>query len=454
MKFYGRTSEIAALQTELRLSEHQSRLAVVTGRRRVGKTKLILKVAQESGRPMLYFLCQRKYAQQELAQVWLDSVRETFDLPSDAGPRRLTLANVVKFVMELSRENPCVLILDECQELDFVAPAFWSDLQGIWDLGKDNSHVLLMMSGSIAAAIRHIFDDASEPLFGRQDLSLTLRPFSPQLLKEIFLDYNPQGNPDDLLTLYAVTGGVARYVAYLADTVPLTKTAIVNQIFSESGNFLRSDGSTLLANEFRLESATYERILRAVAEGKTKWAEIVDQLQGQNIAGYMDRLEKQYGLIKKVSPIFSTSTRGVRYAVSDPYFRFWFRFIEPAQYRSLAERGNWDALRAMCLNALDQYTGRTLEDWYHDLYGASPAWTQTGRWWDRQGLNEIDLIAINDLTHQFSIFEIKRNAQKINLALLEQKAQAFEKACAGHLKSFGKPNLVGLSLETMFDQSH
>ena len=123
---------------------------------------------------MLYFLCRRRYAEAELAQIWLDEVIETFGLSEEEGPRRLKLAEVVRFVMKLSREKPCVMILDECQELDYVAPAFWADLQVVWDREKDNSRLLLMMSVSIAAAIRHIFDDASEPLFGRQDLALTL----------------------------------------------------------------------------------------------------------------------------------------------------------------------------------------------------------------------------------------------------------------------------------------
>ena len=96
---------------------------------------------------------------------------------------------------------------------------------------------------------------------------------------------------------------------------------MVNLIFSESGNFLRTDGATLLSDELRVESAIYERILRAVARGAATWNEIGVRLGGKNIAGYMDRLEKQYGLLRKYSPMFSESTRGVRYGISDPYFR-------------------------------------------------------------------------------------------------------------------------------------
>ena len=176
MKFYGRTEPLEAVRRELRLSDKSSRLVVVQGRRGVGKTTLMLKVAKESGRPVLYFLGARKYAEAELAQIWMDQVREVFGLNEDDGPRRLTLGNVVRFVMRLTREKPALMIVDECQALDAVAPAFWADLQGVWDLGKDDSRLLLMMGGSVTSIMRRIFDDAGEPLFGRQDLSLTLRP--------------------------------------------------------------------------------------------------------------------------------------------------------------------------------------------------------------------------------------------------------------------------------------
>lgn len=51
MKFYGRTEPLEAVRRELRLSDKSSRLVVVQGRRGVGKTTLMLKVAKESGRP-------------------------------------------------------------------------------------------------------------------------------------------------------------------------------------------------------------------------------------------------------------------------------------------------------------------------------------------------------------------------------------------------------------------
>ena len=111
------------------------------------------------------------------------------------------------------------------------------------------------MSGSVASAIRHIFSDTSEPLFGRQDLSLTLHAFNPLLLTKIFTAHCKKKDAENLLMLYAVTGGVARYVETLVDNTDLTKAGQLDFIFSTLGEFMRNDGVTVLANEFRVESS-------------------------------------------------------------------------------------------------------------------------------------------------------------------------------------------------------
>lgn len=349
--------------------------------------------------------------------------------------------------MTLSRNKPCIMVIDECQALDVIAPSFWADLQEIWDLGKDASKLLLVMSDSIATAIRHIFNDASEPLFGRTDLFLTVQPFRPPLLQEIFRNHNPQGSGDDLLTLYATTGGVASYAMQLIERTPLTKDDIIEYIYSPGGSALRNDANTVLTNEFRMDSPQYFKILRAIANGATKWTEISDVMEGKDISGYMDRLNKQFNIISKISPLYATGTRGIRYEIRDLFFRFYFQFVEPPAYSKNIEFQNWEPAIERCLRSYDQFSGRALESWFHDYFATLPRWDITGRWWDRRGENEIDLIGINDRTSQIDIFEIKRNPKKIDLNVLAAKAVAFEQACAPHLKGLGAPHLKGLSLE-------
>lgn len=59
MKFYNRINELAELQRIQRLSlEDHSRLTVVTGRRRIGKTSLIMKAMEDL--PTIYLFVGRK----------------------------------------------------------------------------------------------------------------------------------------------------------------------------------------------------------------------------------------------------------------------------------------------------------------------------------------------------------------------------------------------------------
>lgn len=102
----------------------------------------------------------------------------------------------------------------------------------------------------------------------------------------------------------------------------MTRAGIVNHIFSEDGDFLRAEGDALLARDFRTRSPTCERILRALARGTATRTEIVDQLQGEDIAADMDRLEKRFRLVRKVEPLFSRHPGVIRHEITDPYFRF------------------------------------------------------------------------------------------------------------------------------------
>lgn len=449
MQFYGRENELSALSHECKALTFGSRLAVVTGRRRVGKTTLLLKAAEESALPVLYFFVQRKYTEQELAQSWIAEIRTLFGLTEEDGPAKNKLSSVIRFVLKLTQTRPSVLIIDECQEIDRVNSAFWSELQEIWDREKKSSHLALWMSGSVASAIRHIFGDTSEPLFGRQDLSLTLRAFEPFLLTQIFTACNKNSSTQDLLMLYAVTGGIARYVETLVDNTDLTKQGMLDYIFSIRGEFLRNDGATVLANEFRVESPIYYRILRALAQGKTRWSELADLCEGKVISPYVERLEKQYDLISRHSPIFSTSTRGLRYRLKDPYFRFWFRFTEPATAQALAERQNWNLLIALFEDSWENFSDLTLEDWFRESYLTSDNWTQADSWWDKKGENEIDLVAVNSHTKTLEIAEVKRNRKKYNPNLLSHKITLFNNACAPLIEGYKIPSPKCLSLDDM-----
>ena len=53
----------------------------------------------------------------------------------------------------------------------------------------------------------------------------------------------------------------------------------------------------------------------------------------------------------------------------------------------------------------------------------SGEFTRLGRWWDRKGENEIDMIAEDELTNSVTFYEVKRQADEISIGVLKQKAE-------------------------------
>ncbi|MBQ5766610.1 MAG: AAA family ATPase, partial [Burkholderiaceae bacterium] len=135
----------------------KSRMLVVTGRRRVGKTSLLLHTCQQDSVPCLYFFVTKYALEEQLAQRWLTEIGDKLQLKYLPPLKRLI--DVLEFVLDYSKQQRLNVIIDECQEIDRFRPAFWSELQRLWDLEKEGSQTLLALSGSIASAMRHIFED-------------------------------------------------------------------------------------------------------------------------------------------------------------------------------------------------------------------------------------------------------------------------------------------------------
>ena len=71
--------------------------------------------------------------------------------------------------------------------------------------------------------------------------------------------------------------------------------------------------------------------------------------------------------------------------------------------------------------------------------------TLVGNYWDRKGMNEIDLIALNDIDKTALVAEVKRNADRYNPKLLQEKFESIR-------SNFGKykeVQLIGLSMQDM-----
>lgn len=154
-------------------------MTVIVGRRRIGKTTL-LKQAFASERT-LYFFASRK-SEPLLCEEFTYEVQTKLGITLGSFHSFAALFNVL---LEQSQSRAFTLIIDEFQELYSVNPSIFSEIQNLWDSRKEQSHLNLILCGSIYSMMKRIFENAKEPLLGRATAKMIIKPFSIQTLKEI-----------------------------------------------------------------------------------------------------------------------------------------------------------------------------------------------------------------------------------------------------------------------------
>lgn len=436
MKFYNRTKELEILARTLEQSKRSSCFTVMVGRRRIGKTSLLLESVK--GQKFLYLFVSRK-SEPLLCEQFQKDVADALGLQIFGSITRFK--DLFEQLLIFATKEHYTLIIDEFQEFDNVNSSIFSDVQNLWDQYKDKTKINFIASGSIYLMMMKIFENRKEPLFGRLNSKITLQPFVISVIKEILNDYNPTYTSEDLLCLYMLTGGVPKYIDLLMEAGAVTKDKILDMVTGPDSPFI-GEGKEMLISEFGKEYGTYFSILQLIASGKTTQSEI-DAIIEKNTGAYLVNLEKEYSLITKNKPMFSKpESRKARWSLNDNYLRFWFRFIYPNQ--SLIEMGKYDLLREFIDKNYEQYSGSILEKYFRAKMAEEEKITAIRSYWDNKGENEIDLIALNDLDKTAIVAEVKRNPKKIDMALLQTKADSIKKELAKY-----EVELRGLSMNDL-----
>ena len=439
MKFFDREKEIDILKKIQADSFEAAQLTVLTGRRRVGKTSLVLKAYK--GLPLLYFFVGRK-TEKDLCEEYSREIEDKLGLPVLGNASRFY--EIFEYILKIASSKQVILFIDEFQDFQKVNTSIYSDIQKLWDLYKDKAAINLIVSGSVYSLMHKIFFDRAQPLYGRASHMIKLRPFSPSVIREIMQFYSPNYSPDDLLALYSFTGGVAKYIELLIDSKAFTKEKMIERMIEDGSSFLE-EGKIVLLNEFGKEYGRYFSILSAIASGYTQRNRI-ENIIGEEVSGYLSRLETDYEIIEKRQPILEKiKTKNIRYGIRDNFLTFWFRFV--FKYNYLIEIGNYSRMRQIIFDGYDVFSGIMLERYFREVIKEKEKFSRIGQWWDRKGENEIDIVAIDEFERLIEFYEVKRNPGKISLLALENKIMQFMQVNPEMAKYTRKEE--GLSLKDM-----
>ena len=425
MKFYDREKELRTLHETREIAFNRvSQMTVLTGRRRIGKTKLMIKSCENT--PTVYLFVSRS-SEAVLCTQFSQVTRESLNVFVPNGIS--TLRELFRFLMELGKQRPYNLIIDEFQELQHVNSSIFGDIQNVWDATKDEARVNLMVSGSVFSLMHQIFMNYREPLYGRATSIIRLKPFSVTVLKQILADHAANYQNDDLLALYAFSGGVPKYVELLMDGGAFSKEKMVELMVRENSVFLE-EGNVMLIQEFGKKYGNYYAILSAIASGANEASRITDVTGQKSLGGSMQRLEEDYGLITKLRPVKAKEgTHNVKYEIKDHFLRFWFRYIVKNQH--LVQSGKFEQLRSVIIQDYPTFSGKELECYFRDLLLETQPIEEIGSWWESSRSNndsedsqhEIDIVAIYYKEKRVLLAEVKRQRKNFDAAKFQKKVE-------------------------------
>jgi len=380
-----RESELTRLREAIASSPQ---LVILRGRRRIGKSFLL---THALGRERGVFF----QADEQSERAHLDLLaREVGRLLGPRVPLRFeSWDEALETIGALAQDAPLTIVLDEFQWLVAAQPSLESIVQRHWDEWQRNSTpVTLILSGSALRLMEELLAPGA-PLFGRANYRPLLEPLD---YRDAALLAPRRLSAESKLRRYAVLGGTPQYQVWaggagLSELIATRILAKGESLYEEPLHLLREE------QEIR-DPSTYFAIVREIAAGRTRTGQIANatQISTPNLSKMLRRLET-LGYVEARVPLSpkGPEARRASYRLTDPFFRFWFRFVFPN--RSLLERGRTKEVLGIIERDLDVYMGLAFEDCCREWAGrfagdALPASQHLGSWWSRDGQTEIDLV--------------------------------------------------------------
>lgn len=422
--FIGRNKEFQLFNDLYKRQD--SCLAIVYGRRRVGKTEFIRRFCES--KPHLYYACAECTDDVQLREF--SALALSSGIPASKYVQSFSgWEQAIESALELPGDGKKILVIDEFPYAAKANGALPSLLQRLWDTVLKEKNVMLILCGSSIAFMEKELLSEKNPLYGRASAILKMRelPFSEAI------QFFPAYSPEEKITAYAILGGMPYYLEQFDPKWDIRRN--MERFILRRGTVLYNEVEFAMRQELR-EPATYNTIIMAVAMGATKASEIASKtnLANEKVYVYLRQLE-ELGIVVREFPVCSSSSeqanrqRGL-YRLTDNYFRFWYAFVFP--YRSALEADDAETILSEIISPkLNEFVSHSFEDICIDFMMRQKAigtlpfiFTKIGRWWNKT--DELDFLALNADGTAFIAGECKFKKSPLNTHEMRKTFGKFE----------------------------
>ena len=400
--FVNRTEELTRLRDHF--DSDEAELAVVYGRRRLGKTRLVKQALGDYEATVFY------QARQKTRTLQLEQFVET---AGDAFPGIERIRQDWEPLFEYLADQDAIVVLDEFPYLIEQDESLPSVLQALFDHEFDESAATFVLVGSSISMMEEATLLGDSPLYGRSSLKLDVK----QLPFDAAVEFLPDDTTsDDAVRAWSVFGGVPYYLEELDPTASLGEN-IHRTVLARHGS-LHDEPEYVLRMELQ-EPTRYFSILEAIAGGATGRNEIAGAtgIEYNQLSTYLDRLSR-LRLVERRVPVTERPERSKRsrYRLRDPFFRFWFRFLygSPDRYTEFGD----GAYERLIEPQMPDFVAPAFEDlccralW--TLYDEYPV-VDVGQWWYQD--HEVDVVGLTD-EDVLIAGECKYQASPVNFSAL------------------------------------
>jgi len=315
LKFYNREKELELL--ERTYSRPRADFVVVSGRRRIGKSRLIDEFTKNKKAISLLIVPK------EEKQVAGDLENE-IRLKMGYSPAFNSLKDALEYLFE---QNVGLVCLDEFSNVLVVNAAVPYELQRLWDKYKDSKEIMLIVSGSYAGMMNRLFAAKKAPLFNRSTSIIDIEQLSFKTITKVLSDFGVL-SPEEQVSFYCVFGGVPFYYVLLEKLECCSFENAVNALFFDVGAQLKEEGENVLRQEFGNAYVKYYAILEAINAGYVSLNEISQRVgvRSTTLTKYLRALQQDFKIVERIVPFgekLARSKKGL-YFIKDNTLAFWF----------------------------------------------------------------------------------------------------------------------------------